>query len=195
MRTLIRRFDGLLRAAHGIFEYCEDEDCLLRLRLTVASHPLQLSPQVVAVGEPVLELHLWNEHIPTLPLAGPDLIWATQVRRMLIHSLRSLARQMEHDPRLAEVRALGGVTVLLSPDRPSGMRLMERLGFTVMPFHSPLGRFGEFWENFYTWCLMWTFNAVSLRRRQLIRLRRAEIWMSADEFLRRYGDGSQRKGD
>lgn len=42
---------------------------------------------------------------------------------------------------------------------------------------------------------MWTFNAVSLRRRRLIRLRRAEIWISFDEFLRRYGGDSQREGD
>lgn len=63
---------------------------------------------------------------------------------------------------------------------------MRRLGFMVLPYHSPLGRFGEFWENFYTWMIIWAFNAASLRHRHLHRLRRSEVWMSVDEFLRRY---------
>jgi len=188
VRALIRQFDAMLRRAYGVFEFCDDENCLLRLRLTEAPYPLRLSDHVVRAGDPVLELHLWNEHIPPLPPDGPDLAWATRMRRMLIHSFHVLARYMENDPHLSSVCAVGGVTVLLSPgDRPGGERLMERLGFTITPYHNPLGRFGEFWENFYAWWLMWTFNAASLRRRQLIRLRRVEVWMSADEFLQRYG--------
>ncbi|UCC64000.1 MAG: hypothetical protein JSV36_02770 [Anaerolineae bacterium] len=101
---------------------------------------------------------------------------------------------MRHDPRLARVRAVGGASALFSPaERPGGVRLMQRLGFTVMPYHSPLGRFGEFWENFYSWWMMWTFNAVSLRYRRLIRLRRTEIWMSTQEFLDRYGTDSSNR--
>jgi len=65
--------------------------------------------------------------------------------------------------------------------------MLQRLGFTVIPYHRSLGAFGEFWENFYTWMLMWTYNPGSLRYRGLWGLRRAEIWMSAEEFLRRYG--------
>jgi hypothetical protein len=57
----------------------------------------------------------------------------------------------------------------------------------VFPYRGPLARFGEFWENLYTWGLMWTFNAASLRHRSLLRLRRAEVWMSAAELLARYG--------
>ena len=190
MRPLIRLLDAILRRAYGVFEFCDDRDCVLRIRLTKASHPLRLSDRVVRAGDPVLELHLWNEHIPPLPPDGPDMAWAIRTRHMLIHSLHMLARQMENDPHLGSVRAVGGITVLLSPgDRPAGERLMERLGFTITPCPNPLGRFGEFWENFYAWCLMWTFNAASLRRRQLIRLRRVGVWMPTEEFLRRYGTG------
>jgi len=188
MRALIRCFDALLRQAYGVFEFCDDEDCVLRLQIARAPHTLRLDSQVVDAGEPVLVLHLWNEHLPPLPLAGPDLAWATRMGRLFIASLRAVARQMKHDPRLASGRAVGGATALLSPaERPGGVHLMQRLGFTVMPCHSPLGRFGEFWENLYSWWLMWTFNAASLRHRGLMRLHRAEIWMLADEFLQRYG--------
>jgi hypothetical protein len=102
---------------------------------------------------------------------------------------------MTCDPRLASVRAVGGTTALLSPgSHPGGRRFLERLGFTILPYRSPLGRFGEFWENFYAWWLMWTFNVASLRHRQLLHLRRAELWMAADEFVSRYSPGETTTG-
>jgi hypothetical protein len=188
MRVLIRRFDALLSRAIGVFEFCDDSNCVLRLQITQKSRALCFAGQGVRAGEPVLGLHLWNEHIPPLPLAGPDLAWAAQMRRLFIHSLRAVAVQMTSDPRLARVRAVGGATTLLSPDSHSGgRRFLQRLGFTILPYRSPLGRFGEFWENFYAWWLMWTFNVASLRHRKLLHLHRSEFWMSAEEFLNRYG--------
>jgi hypothetical protein len=62
-----------------------------------------------------------------------------------------------------------------------------RLGFVVRPCRNRLGRFGEFWENFYTWFLMWTFNPASLRGRSLPGLRRMEMWMAAEDFMQRFG--------
>jgi hypothetical protein len=147
-----------------------------------------LNGRTVNAGEPVLELHLWNEHIPPVPPSGPDLAWAILMRRLLIRSFCAVAERMSHDPRLADARAVGGVMSWLSiKGHPAGELLLRRLGFMVMPSHNPLGRFGEFWENFYSWWIMWTFNAASLRARQLFNMRRAEMWMSAEEFLSRYG--------
>jgi hypothetical protein len=187
MRGLIRRLDAFLRRVKGVFEFCDAPDCLLRLAVGEAPRTLDLGNTVVAQGEPILELHLWNEHLPSPPPSGPDLTWATRLARLWVGSLRRAARYMRQDPRLAGVRAVRGVTVLIAPrDHPGGVHLMERLGFTVMPYRGPLGRFGEFWENLYTWGVMWAFNAVSLQGRQLIRLQRTEIWMPAEEFLRRY---------
>jgi hypothetical protein len=51
-----------------------------------------------------------------------------------------------------------------------------------------LGRFAEFWENAYTWALMWTLNQSILQKRSLLRLRRFDISMTAEDFLGRYGD-------
>jgi hypothetical protein len=187
MHALIRHFDTLVRRANGVLEFCDDDECLLRLQVARAPHTLHLEGQVVEAGEAVLVLHLWNEHIPRLPQAGPDLAWAVQGYRMFIRSLRAVARQMQHDPRLAGVQAVGGVMALFGPTgNPDKAGLLQRLGFRVMPYHGPLGRFGEFWENFYSWWIMWTFNAVSLRHRRLVHLRRVEMWMTADRFLNRY---------
>jgi hypothetical protein len=195
VRALIRRFDALLSQALGIFEFCDDGNCVLRLQITQSRRTLCFAGQEVRVGEPVLVLHLWNEHLPPIPQAGPDLAWAVRMRRLFIQSLRAAAVQMRRDPRLAEVRAVCGTTALLSPDSHSGgRRFMERLGFTIFPYRSPMGRFGEFWENFYAWWLMWTYNVASLRHRQLLHLRRAELWMPAEEFVSRYGPGETTKG-
>jgi hypothetical protein len=190
MRIVIRHFDALLRRVYGVYEFCDDVNCVLRLQVTQTSRALCVPGQEVRVGEPVLLLHLWNEHIPSMPSGGPDLSWAAQMRRLFLHSLRDVAVQMTSDPLLARVCAVGGDTVLLSPDTDSGgRRFLERLGFTILPYRSALGRFGEFWENFYTWWLMWTYNVTSLRHKRLFHLHRAEFWMLADEFLNRYGPG------
>ncbi len=69
----------------------------------------------------------------------------------------------------------------------NGKQGSHRLGFTIFPHHNPRSRFGEFWESLYLWGLMWTFNAASLRRGQLLILRRAEVWMSRCRLLRLYG--------
>jgi hypothetical protein len=194
MRALIRRFDAFLRWAYGVFEFTDDADCVLRLQLTRARHLVRLPGQVIHPGERVLGLHLWNEHLPPLPPDGPDLAWAIRMQRTFVQSLHAVAVRMTQDLRLSDVRAVGGVTGLLSPGvHPGGVRLMERLGFTVVPYRSPLGRFGEFWENFYSWWIIWTFNAVSLRHRQLVHLQRLEVWMSAGEFLDQYGISNDQK--
>jgi YkoP-like protein len=196
MRVIIRSFDAWLRRTSGVFEFSADPKCLFRLRRTRAPHDLQLPDVEVPASAPVLELHLWNEHMLPIPSEGPDVIWAMQLRKMVIESLHAVGQQFRRDPRLSSVQAVGGVTVLLFTGPHTGAeRLFSRLGFRVFPYHNPLGRFGEFWENLYTWGLMWTFNAASLRRRQLLRLRRTEVWLSAREFLRRYGMDAVREGD
>lgn len=188
LRSLIRRFDSFQRRRLGVTEFCDATECVLRVRATGAPHALELGDISVATSEPVIELHLWNEHLPRVPADGPDLGWALGMQRRFVGSLRLLARHMEANPASAGARAVGGALVLISPGgHPGGVRLMERLGFTVEPYHRPLGRFGEFWENFYSWWIIWTYNPGSLRGRRLTGLERTEIWMPADEFLRRYG--------
>lgn len=188
LRDLIRRFDGFLRHRQGVYEFCDAPGCILRIRLARAPHAVDIAGERIPPGAPIVEIHLWNERILPLPPEGASLVWAVRMQRLFAGSLRLLARQMQDDPRLAGAIAIGGVTALLAPaDHPGGVRLMEHLGFTVEPYRSLLGRFGEFWENFYTWWIMWTFNAASLRGRRLVRLQRAEIWMSREKLLDKYG--------
>jgi len=190
MRIIIRQFDALVRWANGVFEFCDDPECLLRLQVAHARHALDLSDGTqVRTGDPVLMLHLWNEHVSSLQPDEPDLVWAAHLRRLLVQSLHAGACWLASQPHRAGVRAVGGVTVLIAlGDERGSRRLMRRLGFDVFPYEGPLGRFGEFWENLYTWGLMWTFNGASLRQRSLVGLRRAEFWMPVGRFVRDYAE-------
>lgn len=187
MRFLIRCLDRLLRRLTGVFEYWDDPDCMFRARLTRATRPLQVRGGTVPEGAKVLELHFWNEHMPRIPPEGISMAQAARGHRMLLRSLREIGRRIPVEDRYTGVQAVGGATVLVvAGGTSSAEKLFERLGFRLTPYRSPLGRFGEFWENLYTWALMWAYNQVSLQGRRLLRLERTEVWMSVEDFVERY---------
>lgn len=187
MRWFVRGIDILLRRSGRIFEFTDDPLCILRLQIAPAPHALRLASEVIPAGELVLHVHVWNEHMPPLPASGADVAWGVRMQRMMVRSFRAAAQVVRDEPRLEGLRAIGGAMSFVSPgDHPGGAHLMERLGFTLEPYHSRLGRFGEFWENLFASWIMWTFNPPSLRRRTPFQLQRMEIWMSMEEFLDRY---------
>lgn len=189
MRAAVRSIDSLLRKSQGIFEFTNDPECILRIQLKHNSHTVNIGNERILKGEPVLAVHAWNERLPKLPTEGANLEWALRLRRQVINSFRGVAKMMMQDSKYSQVRAVCGESALFSfTNHTGGTRLMQHLGFTVLPYHRPFGRFGEFWENLFAWWLMWTYNDASLHSRELLRLQRTEIWMIADEFIRRYGE-------
>jgi hypothetical protein len=165
-------------------------DCLLRLQVTRAAHPIYLPDLTVKVKEPVLLIHLWNERLPSVYPEGMDLAWARRILQLFRHSLCLAAVYLQENRQLDDIRAIGGVTILAQSGlHGTGSRFMQDMGFTVLPYSSRLGRFGEFWENFYSYLIIWTFNPGSMPARPLIRLRRSEMWMSRQAFLQHYGIG------
>jgi hypothetical protein len=187
MRALAKFIDRLLRRALGVYEFTADPEALLRIQITAAPHTLHLPGGDVFKGERVLGLHLWNEHVAPFPRSGPDLAWGLSFQRRFLGSLRAVAREMQRDPRLGGVRAVGASTGALVPgDASTGARVLVRMGFTVTPSPRPMGRFGAFWEDFYSWWLMWAFNPASLRHRRFSAMGRTDLWMSTTDFLKRY---------
>ena len=188
LRTVVRHFDAWVRRALGVFEFSQDPECLLRFQLAAARLCLDLPDRAVSPGDAVLLLHLWNERLPQIPPQGPDLAWAKPMQRRFAHSLRMVAAYLKDSPELAQVKAVGGVTVLAGFGAgDGGRRFLQRLGFKLVPYARPLGAFGEFLENFYSWVLIWTYNPGGLRYRSLWGTKRTEFWMSTEEFLRRFG--------
>lgn len=189
LRRLIRLVDRRLRRRLGIREFCDDPECLFRIRIASAEPWLTALGAPVAPGERVLELHFWNERMPHLPAHGPDVAWAARGTRMLRKSLCLLAEHLCAAPDLEPIAAVVGVGALFSSgERPARQRLLARLGFVASaPRRAGLGRFREFWENVHASLLIWAFNGRSLRGRNLRSLRRVALWMSKEELLRRYG--------
>jgi hypothetical protein len=187
VRRMVYALDRLLRSRLGLFEYWDDPDCLFRVRVTDAPGDLHVSEGEIPTGAPVLELHLWNEHIPPMFVDTPSITAAVQIRRTLTSSTRALACRMRTDPHLHGVQAVGGVTPLFSAGDGSAMeKLFIRLGFTTRPYQNPMGRFAEFWEEVYGWMIMWAYYRGTKRPRTLGKIRRTDFWMSSEEFLRRY---------
>ncbi len=187
MRSLIRLIDRALARLGGIYEFWQDPKNILRLQIARARHRVSLPGLQVRAGDPVLMLHTWNSRLPPVSESGASLTWAIEFRRRLIRSFQGVARELETDPRLADLKAVGAVFSLLpAGEERGGQSLVRRLGFAVLPYHDPLGRLGEWVENVYSWLLIWAYNPGSLISRKLFHLYRFEIWMSREEFLNRY---------
>jgi len=191
LRSIIRQFDRWLSRIHHVHEFTSDDEVFMRIQHDRAACDLDLADGTVPSGSEVIMLHMWNERSPLLSPLGPDLAWALNTRRLLITSLKGVARYIQQEAALQDIKAVGGITAhILLQGASGGRNMLERLGFQVFPYHRPAGAFGEFWENFYTYWLMWAYNPHSLRHHKLLSLQRAEFWMSKHKFLNRYGDKS-----
>ena len=92
-RKAIQRFDIFARKKGGVYEFSQDEQCVIRLSKEVTPRTLRLPEHRISRGSPVMRIHLWNEHLPVIPRQGSDLAWATTAWR--------------------SIRAVGGNTVLI----------------------------------------------------------------------------------
>ena len=186
--VLVGSVDALLRSVHGIHEFTDDPDCILRIAYSRARHPVSLSEGTrLLPGEPVGALHLWNEHLPRYSERGPDLAWACETRRRVVHSMRLLAAHIEREPAWRSVRAFCAETTL--SNRLGDLqirRLAGRYGFErIEPPPSILGRLHAIGDCFNTWALTRAFNPAALSRQPFLR-GRYELWISRPALLDRY---------
>lgn len=187
IRKAIHQFDNFARKRGGVYEFSQDEQCVIRLSKEVTSRTLRLPENRISRGSPVMRIHLWNEHLPAIPRQGSDLAWATTAWRLFRHSLYAVADELIMKEALFPVRAVGGNTVLIDRSESCGnVGLLGRMGFTILPYQNSLGWFGDYWKNFYSWLLIWTYNPSALQNRKITKLRRYEFWMTKDEFLHRF---------
>ena len=120
MRSIVRLLDQSLRKVQGVFEYWDDPDCMFRVSRGRAPHSISLPDSEIPEDAEVLLLHFWNEHMPQIPPEGPTISMAMRAARMLKASFRALAREVQQDPGLADVTAVGGAGVLIYPDAGPG---------------------------------------------------------------------------
>jgi ceramide glucosyltransferase len=193
----VRRLDAHLRRKQGIFEFSDSPRCVLRVNVAPAEADLAFSDGTeVHAGEPVGVIHLWNEHLTTIPSGGADLRWAITLRKATEFSLGELAKAARYDPRLREVKAFGGTAGFVSRAGVAQVaKMASRFGFDWVPDRrrrSAFRRVHDFFENFLTLGLQWAFNPAGLRGKGFIRPREP-LWMSRDALMERYPPAGKRK--
>jgi hypothetical protein len=71
LRRLIRVADAASRRIGGVSEFETAEDGLLRIAEGHAEHDFVFRDGThVRQGQAVIDLHLWNEHLPPFPYGG-----------------------------------------------------------------------------------------------------------------------------
>lgn len=188
-RQAIGILDGYLRRAQGVIEFTTRHDCVLRMAKIRAGRFLRLvDGTVVDRGDTILELHLWNEHLPMRSSEELGCQSAAELFRRVQDSLSELARRMSDDADLRPIKAVSARTACSSGGRRREMAsVAARLGFEVIE-EEPGGvghAIHDYAENFWLWGLAWAFNPLSLRGQCLIR-HRQRLWISSARLRRLY---------
>lgn len=190
-QRLVFAIDERLRRRNEVFEYSRHPDCLFRIQFDKANQSLALSDGTrLHPGPRVVNLHLWNEHIPQMGRSGPTLGWARRMRHLLEFSLVELARYLHGKPELDDVVAVrANLTMGLAEQVPQLERIAGRLGFEAVPesrrpsFAERLHRSGD---NFLALLFALARNPAAARPAILLRDRR-QVFLSRKVLDRRYG--------
>jgi hypothetical protein len=187
----VRGVDSLLRQHQGIEEFTDDEHCIFRVSRGIASRSVLLSDGTRMVeGEPVLQLHFWNEHLPLMPSAGPSAGWAIRLKQRMRTSLMAVAAYVERERSLDAIRALHGAPPFGS--RIGAVQMVRtacRFGFDVIdPDEAPhewRERIHLVFDSMLLWGLAYAFNPAGLRSKGLLR-HRHQLWISRRKLLLHY---------
>lgn len=185
LRRSIFALDAHLRRQHGIVEFTARPDCILRVAPAVAPRALTLSDGTsIRAGDPLLDLHLWNEHVPAIPPGGVTLRWATAAARCARNSLRTLTAETRagHTPNFVALRGC------LRFDGRLLQAPFAGCGFDTVaePPHSAGVWMHELGETCLVAMLLWAFNPAGLGHAHLMHPCRF-VWMSRTRLLERYG--------
>jgi hypothetical protein len=186
-------FDRWLRRRQGIFEFSTHPGCILLAGLKPAAADIALPDGTrILRGQPILDLHLWNERAPPLPADGPAFEWLAAFDSAFRLSLAQLASHLDRHPELAKVQALRIETAFGRPDGDME-RVGRRYGFAAVrrPEAPSLGRrIHWFFAGFLFLALTWAYNPASLKGKRF-RRQQDEFWMSRAALERRHGAASR----
>jgi hypothetical protein len=183
----MRRVDAILRRRMGVAEFSGDPECLIRVSRIEAGRALTLAGGAVRPGDAVLEIHLWNEHLPPIPADGRTASWANLFKRRMRFSLALLARHVAQHPECRHIVAITASPAF--PDRIGPLplaRLCEHFGWEIVPPRHASDGIHARLDGLLVWLLIWAFNPAGLRDRGVAH-RRIEVWMSRARLLERYG--------
>jgi hypothetical protein len=184
--------DRWLRRWHGVYEFTAHRDCLFRAERCAAEESWLLSDGVdVRRGDPLLRIHLWNEHTPAMGHAGPTVAWARRASRAIDTSLRELARHLAQCSDLDAVVAICADMRLATAKQTAQLtRIVSRYGFEAAK-DSSIGRPGVLrliGENILMVLLVLATNPIAFRA-AVLRRDHARVIISRAKLLRLYRPG------
>jgi hypothetical protein len=191
--VLIGALDRHLRRRQGIVEYTSSPDCIFRMQVIPSGRDVALSDGTrLRASDRVIELHFWNEQLPSVPERGSDFAWGWHITRCGELSLRELVRHLAARPDLADVRAIRGNMSLGSAERSDQIaRLVARYGFERVPPAGPpklSERVHRLGENILISMLVIARNAAALRT-DTLRRDRVMVYLSRQALEQRYRFG------
>ncbi len=135
---ILNVLDGRLRLRYGVAEYTRCPNCLFRIEIITSCDNFVLSDGVhVRPGDPLINLHVWNEQFPSFPASGPTLAWARRFNRAFDTSLRDLAHFLEARRDLDDVKAICAKMAFAPTKRSAQLaRFVSRFGFEKIAVNS-----------------------------------------------------------
>ena len=145
-------------------------------------------------GEPLINLHVWNEQFPCMGPGGPTLGWARQISRGLDLSLRELAGFLAKRREFDDVVVIRANLILSAANQARQVRrVMGRYGFEEIPAGGPPSfceRLHRSGENILALLLIMAVNPAA-EHGNVLRWDRAQVFLSRRMLHQRYG-GSRR---
>jgi hypothetical protein len=190
---LVFGLDTLLRRWYAITEYSIDNRCIFRIQLAEIEDIVRLADGTLArPGDHIIDLHLWNEHLPRLPAGGASVRWALEMRRCLEISLRELAAYVSVHQEFRDVRILRGhIKLCVSEQCEQMARLCRRLGFEVADIDescSLVERLHGFGQNILISLMVLALNAVAIRA-DTLRRTTLNVYLSRKQLISHFGAG------
>jgi len=188
IQSSIFRLDRALRRWQHIFEFCQADDCLLRVAVNSARKTIPLPDgHEVRPGDQIVEIHWWNEHVAWLIADRPALARAKLLPALVEHSFEQLAKYVATAPQAKQVRFIHGNAVLpMRGSKDEFAALVRGYGFWVVP--SACGyfeRMHDFLDEYLVRALLWAFHRRKTRKRKTV-LKRVDLWTTRTQFLARY---------
>jgi hypothetical protein len=187
-RRIVFGMDDRLGRLERIYSFSQNPNCVLRISLAASRKERVLGDgRIVHAGDPVIELHWWNERIARMAATGSSLRWGLEFYRHTYHSLIDLARYVDRTPALRDVVALHGETTFSSDlSHRHHASAFRRLGFElqILPAaDDPREFLTFFFRHLHVWALTWACNPASLRGKRPWKAVRSEVWISRDALL------------
>jgi hypothetical protein len=196
LTPLVSMIDKTLRARQGIFEYSNCPRCIFRVHIAAAKGEIALSDGTrLSAGSRLINLHLWNEHVPAFPSDGPTLGWARRLRYDLETSLGELAAFVASRPALEDIVAVGGNMVFGSTQQTQVVaHLAARYGFVRAVDPAPRGTISQrlhvLGENILISMIVISYNPAAFRA-DCFRRDRVPVYLHRTELMRRFGTGER----